>query len=337
MKSNAQVSLEKASTRILPNGGKRTAPAPFAFIALAATAVYFLQPVAAQPTTTDTGALYSRIIAQAEQRFGHFYENVDLHIVDPVLYLHRESDVVPPAIDMSGLDDRLRRRIVGQLPFLTTMRITREMTSVLMQGEMATGVYALANGRTLCLISGGNSEMTLASALARYTGLEQPIVPDWVEFDEADLLRFLLHHEVAHCSAGRPSHGHNWTAHDIHMAENLADAFAVLIHLRDTRDETLPHFFALMRESALVNVADREHMTTRSIRASLEWGLASSEEDRLSSMDAPGLLERARELAQSNAFTPSEFAALASDESRSLHESAFASHSALLGAIPSRP
>ncbi|MGI9336088.1 MAG: hypothetical protein ACR2RL_23325 [Gammaproteobacteria bacterium] len=193
------------------------------------------------------------------------------------------------------------------------------------RGAPAAGLYPLANGRTLCVVIGGSSEITVASTLALHTGLEAPIVPEWIRFDEADLLRFALHHEVAHCSDERARTGHHSIAYDTHLAENFGDAFAVLMHLRNTNDETLPHFFALMREAALVNLADREHMTVRSIDAALQWGLARSREGRLVSMDARSLLIQARELAKAGAYSRAEFALLASEASRDLHQNLFAS------------
>ncbi len=296
-------------------------------IAFVAVALAGAAPARSQNMDGKGHTPFAKIMATTEQTFANFFEGVHIHIIDPARYVNVGPTAAVPIVDMTGFRERLRKRSGIALSFLTARRILQEIPAVLAQGEVATGLYPLADSRTLCLITGGDPHMTLENALARMTRLERPAVPQWVPFDVTALFRLLLYHEIAHCSEDLGRYrSRDWTAYNTYMAENLGDAFAVLLHLRDTGDDMLPHFFALLRRTMLLTTNDIEHMTVPTIEAARLWGATRLHGGRLQAMSRKALFHQAQRLVATYALTPHAFSRFEANMRMAPAHAFFASH-----------
>ena len=252
---------------------------------------------------------FSRIMAETEQAFKDFFAHTDVHIIDPARYVRQLEGEALPVLDMSGFMRHVQRQIGVRIPVMSARRMMADLPRMLVLGELAAGLYPLTHEGYVCLISGADERLTVEEFWTKATGLPESQMPQDRAFTATDLLQFLLYHEMAHC-AEDPSHYQRkrWTAYDIYRAESLGDAFAVLMHLRDSGSEALPQFHKTLRQLGLKHAMDAEHMTADVIEAALH--VYRYQPEVLSAMDTASVLRLAHRLVVQYALPEQQFAQL---------------------------
>ena len=253
-------------------------------------------------------ARISGLIETTVRDIGQPFPGVHIHIVDPAVHVRADPANGGATFDFAALLDRINGDVAVPLGYAKSMAIGRQAAFAFFYREMATGLHALPDGRTLCMVYPMPAPLRLSELASLLSGKAETRPVAAVDFEVTDFYRFLLHHEVAHCAEDPwrlPARGLG--AHDIYLAESRADAFAVLMHIKRTGNDGLPRFMAQVRRDGMTFRGDAEHQTATVIEHAIALATDLGRTGSFDGMSLNDMMDAARALAQNHALGREDF------------------------------
>jgi len=250
----------------------------------------------------------SDLIETTARDIGQPFPGVHIHIVDPADHVRSDTENGDASVDFSSLLERINGEIAAPLGFAKSMAIGRQAAFAFLYREMATGLHALSDGRTLCIVYPMPAPLRLGQLASLLSGNAESRPVAAIDFEAADFYRFLLYHEVAHCGeVPWRLRSQGLGAYDIYLAESRADAFAVLMHVRRTGRDGLPRFMAQVRKDGMRFRGDVEHQTAEVIEPAIAFATNLRRTGSFDGMSLNDLMHAARDLAHDHALGRGDF------------------------------
>ena len=212
----------------------------------------------------------SHLIKSTAAEIGQPFDSVHIQIADPSDHLHARTANGQVSLDYASLLERIDRQLTMPIDFGISQTIGRYAAFAFFRREMATSLHELSDGSTLCIVFPMAAPVRLAKLVAMLSGKRET---EWVaktDFKAADFYRFLLYHEIAHCKEDpRRIPAQGLGPYEVYLAENRADAFAVLMHMKRAGGQSLPRFMAAIRRDGMQLRGDAEHQTAAVIERTI--------------------------------------------------------------------
>jgi|GEM_PF-2631277 len=262
---------------------------------------------AAEAETLDHARI-SGLIETTARDIGQPFPGVHIHVVDPAVHVRADAANGDASFDFAALLGRINGDIAVPLGFAKSMAIGRQAAFAFFHREMATGLHALPDGRTLCMVYPMPAPLRLAELASLLSGNAETPPAAAIDFEVADFYRFLLFHEVAHCAEDPwRLRARGLGAYDIYLAESRADAFAVLMHIARTGGDGLPRFMAQVRRDGMTFRGDAEHQTATVIENAIALATDLGRTGSFEGMSLNDMMLAARALAQNHALGREDF------------------------------
>ena len=243
---------------------------------LPADLIFAMSALSLAATTSSADTLdrlhVSDLIKTTVQEVGQPFPGVHIEIVDPADHLAGNTETGEGTFDLLSLHKHIDRQTTMPMGLYESVTISRHAAFAFYNREMAASLHVLPDRSVLCMVLPFAAPVGLGELAARLSGIDGAEAIGERDVNAADFYRFLLYHEVAHCNENplrAPTR--RLAPYDIYLAESRADAFAVLMHMRRSGNQSLPRFIVSARRSGMKIRGDYVHHTAAVVEPTIAF------------------------------------------------------------------